>query len=445
MSTIDNYTLGMRLGSGFSAKVKEGVTADGTKVALKIFQKDKPNFSNEFIKLCETEIEKTRKLNHPALVKHFNIKSDAIYNHKDGRQTKVAYIAQELISGGELFDFVANTGAFSPTICRYYFKQILMGLHYLHSNGICHRDLKPENILLDKDYNVKIIDFGFATELEGREKDGYCRSMVGTTSYMAPEILNKQSYQGHVVDIFALGVILFILYAQHPPFSLASTSDSFYKLIATNRADLFWKMHSQRHEAGFFSEEFKDLITSMLQLHAHQRLSMADIVGHPWMQGEHATAEQVRQEFAERHQKVKEARQREAEENRQQRTQHIAQRGVRRGDRVGDRTYLDLDTESTAEESKDPTSQKVVLKACKFNYRPDKNTQFFSTYETTYVFTKLIEYLKDHQIKHTPHDTYFKIDFETERAPDKEVEDGDEEAKEAAPLPVEKFVGKIEI
>jgi len=175
--------------------------------------------------------------------------------------------------------------------------------------------LKPENILLDKDFNAKIIDFGFAVEIEGREKDGYCRSLVGTTSYMAPEILNKQPYQGHVVDLFALGVILFILYAQHPPFTQASTSDSFYKLLATNRADLFWKMHSQRHEPGFFTEEFKDLITSMLQLHAHQRLSMADIVGHPWMQGPHATQAEVKQEFAIRHQRVQEHRFAEAEKN----------------------------------------------------------------------------------------------------------------------------------
>ena len=91
---IDNqFTVGRTLGSGFSAKVKEGFQADGSKVALKIFQKDKPNFNQEFIKLCETEIEKTRKLNHPSLVKHFSIKSDAVYKHKDGRETKVAYIA----------------------------------------------------------------------------------------------------------------------------------------------------------------------------------------------------------------------------------------------------------------------------------------------------------------------------------------------------------------
>jgi serine/threonine protein kinase len=209
-------------------------------------------------------MEKTSSLNHPSLVKYHTFKEDANYSHKSGKITKVAYIAQELVSGGELFDFVATTGAFSDKICRYYFKQILMGLHYLHSHGICHRDLKPENILLDKEYNCKIIDFGFATDLEGRDGSGFNHSMVGTTSYMAPEILNRQPYQGHVVDLFALGVILFILYAQHPPFTQANTSDSFYKLLATNRADLFWKLHVQRHEPGFFTEEFKDLITSML-------------------------------------------------------------------------------------------------------------------------------------------------------------------------------------
>lgn len=80
------------------------------------------------------------------------------------------------------------------------------------------------------------------------------------------------------------------------------------------------------------------------------------------------------------------------------------------------------------EETKDPTIQKMVLKACRFNYHPGKNTQFFSTYETTYVFTKLVEYLKDRQIKYTLNDTFFKIEFESERMPDK-FEDGEEEVK----------------
>jgi serine/threonine protein kinase len=262
---------------------------------------------------------------------------------------------------------------------------------------------------------------------------------------MAPEILNRQPYQGHVVDIFALGVILFILYAQHPPFTQASTSDSFYKLLATNRADLFWKMHSQRHEANFFTEEFKDLITSMLQLHAHQRLSMADIVGHPWMQGQHASHADVKQEFALRFQRVQETRQAEAEKNKNEKRKYEQQKGVRRGDRIGDKVYLDLETDTIQEESKDPTVTKMVLKACPFEYQPDKHTQFFSTYGSPYVFTTLLEYLKDHHIKYTHSEKYFKLEFEAERMPDK-VDDGqDEEELKSELPPAERVTAKIEI
>jgi BR serine/threonine kinase/MAP/microtubule affinity-regulating kinase len=81
------------------------------------------------------------------------------------------------------------------------------------------------------------------------------------------------------------------LYSGHPPFQLADPRDPHYKLIASNRADLFWKTHESRKVQGFYSDDFKDLITNMLQLLPNQRLSMADIIGHPWMQGEMATRE----------------------------------------------------------------------------------------------------------------------------------------------------------
>lgn len=91
--------------------------------------------------------------------------------------------------GGELFDYVANSGPFKPIFCRHYFKQMLDGLHYLHSNGNAHRDLKPENVMLSADYNVKIIDFGFTCNIAGRNGTGVSSSGVGTPGYMAPEIL----------------------------------------------------------------------------------------------------------------------------------------------------------------------------------------------------------------------------------------------------------------
>jgi len=121
---------------------------------------------------------------------------------------------------------------------------MLQAMHYIHSKGTAHRDLKPENIMLDDQFNVRIADFGFAAPTQGRDGSGTLKTHLGTQAYMAPEILSKEAYQGHVVDLFALGIILFILYSGHPPFQLADPrSDSHYKLIASNRADLFWKTH----------------------------------------------------------------------------------------------------------------------------------------------------------------------------------------------------------
>ena len=119
---------------------------------------------------------------------------------------------------------------------------------------------------------------------------------------MAPEILAKLPYQGPVADLFALGVILFILYSGHPPFGAAKDLDIFYKLIKQNRSDLFWRAHSNRKPEGFYSEEFKDLITSILQYHPHHRLCIADIIGHPWLNSgvPVATQEEVQTEFARR-------------------------------------------------------------------------------------------------------------------------------------------------
>ena len=94
----------------------------------------------------------------------------------------------ELASGGELFDFIANSGRFEEPIARYYFIQFMEGLDYCHNMGIAHRDLKPENILLDSQFNIKIADFGFAAPVEGKDGSGNLTTKLGTLNYMAPEI-----------------------------------------------------------------------------------------------------------------------------------------------------------------------------------------------------------------------------------------------------------------
>jgi len=98
---------------------------------------------------------------------------------------------------------------------------LLLVTQYFHSKGVAHRDLKLENILLDSEFNVKIAHFGFAGPIQGRDGSGYLNTYLGTKAFMAPEILLKESYQGHVVDLFALGIILFILYSGHSPFRCA--------------------------------------------------------------------------------------------------------------------------------------------------------------------------------------------------------------------------------
>jgi serine/threonine protein kinase len=165
------------------------------------------------------------------------------------------YIVLEYISGGELFDFIAEGGPLPENICRFYFRQMLSALHYLHSTGTTHRDLKPENILMDNQYNLRIADFGFAAPTEGREGSGFLQTKLGTESYMAPEIHTKQPYQGQAVDLFAASIILFIMITGHPPFNNATNGDRFYKFISGNRADVFWRSHG-RNKKGGFSKEF---------------------------------------------------------------------------------------------------------------------------------------------------------------------------------------------
>ena len=199
----------------------------------------------------------------------------------------------ELATGGELFDYVATTGRFSEPIARFYFRQLIEGLDYCHQKGVTHRDLKPENVLYDNSFNLKIADFGFAAPVDGRDGSGYLKTKLGTESYMAPEIHARKPYNGASVDLFACGIILFIMITQHPPFTKAEPSDPFYRLLCANRADLFWKAHSKNKPEGFFNEDFKNLITAMLQFDPSNRPSMADVKAHPWYKGSCLTLKDV--------------------------------------------------------------------------------------------------------------------------------------------------------
>lgn len=172
---------------------------------------------------------------------------------------------------------------------------MLEGLDFCHRSGIAHRDLKPENLLLDDNFNIKIADFGFLSPLEGKDGSGILLTKLGTLDYMAPELHLSKPYRGEQVDLFALAIILFVLVAAHHPFNKAELTDPFYKCFAQNRADLFWKTTCKNKQDGenHFSEEFKDLVTSMLQIDPVHRPTMSEVLAHEWLAGDVPTHDQV--------------------------------------------------------------------------------------------------------------------------------------------------------
>jgi serine/threonine protein kinase len=181
-SKLDNYVCTKTLGEGISAKVKLATDQNnGQIVALKIFDKSDPKNDAKAIRTIRREVEVYSNLEHRHLVRLIDFKEDATWERKSGN-IKVAYMALELITGGTLFDFVV-LGPFNAKISRYYFKQMLQAMHYIHSKSFVHRDLKPENIMLDDKFDLKIADFGFAAPVEGRDGSGTLRTQLGTQGY----------------------------------------------------------------------------------------------------------------------------------------------------------------------------------------------------------------------------------------------------------------------
>ena len=309
-------------------------------------------------------------------------------------------------------------GAMGEDVGRFFANQMLDALEYMHTKRVVHRDLKLENILVDDDFNLKIADFGFACYKNIEALTSY----RGTMTYMAPEIKEGKTYKGTQVDLFSLGVILFILYSGHPPFSMANEEDNYYKLLATNRSDLFWKAHSnpQRKAADFYSEDFKDLLTCMMQFHPHQRLCIADIIGHPWLaSGNVASAEAVREEFANRHEVNKQRAWAEAE--RKQATRASATTGARRDFKLDGKTYLShedvLPENATEEES-------IRLNVKDYNESQGRTHAFFSHFRPDYLFTELTKFLVMNGQTFVVSDQTWKLNFEVKKQINEAAEEG---------------------
>ena len=146
-------------------------------------------------------------------------------------EDEIAYGSLELIKNGEIFDILFETGSFGENTFKFYSSQLIKVIKYLHDNNLVHRDLKPENILISENFDIKLADFGFSTEIDENEKN---KTHLGTGRYMCPELVMKKKYDAKKADVFAIGVIMFVFVKGSPPFEIADYQrDPYYKTLLT--------------------------------------------------------------------------------------------------------------------------------------------------------------------------------------------------------------------
>lgn len=230
---------------------------------------------------------------HPNIIKLIDFSDNAYYSTPTCCSKKVSFLALELAEEGSLVDFITTYGPFHEKLARFYFSQLIQTLDHIHSQGCWHLDIKPDNILFDSEYNLKLWDFGFSSDVK------YHWTKKGTLSYLAPEIFCQEKYWGPVTDIFSAGIILFIMVTGHLPFCKPDATDHRYRLFIDNKTEKFWEVVSKRKEAPNinYSADFKDLINQMLSPFPWNRPSLSEVMSHSWFWGEIASLKEIQEEL----------------------------------------------------------------------------------------------------------------------------------------------------
>uniref|UniRef100_A0A8C2IBS1 calcium/calmodulin-dependent protein kinase n=2 Tax=Cyprinus carpio TaxID=7962 RepID=A0A8C2IBS1_CYPCA len=203
------------------------------------------------------------------LLKHSNIGSII---SEEGHH----YLIFDLVTGGELFEDIVAREYYSEADASHCIQQILEAVLHCHQMGVVHRDLKPENLLLaskSKGAAVKLADFGLAIEVEGDQQAWF--GFAGTPGYLSPEVLRKDPY-GKAVDLWACGVILYILLVGYPPF-WDEDQHRLYQQIKAGAYDF------PSPEWDTVTPEAKDLINKMLTINPSKRITAAEALKHPWI------------------------------------------------------------------------------------------------------------------------------------------------------------------
>ncbi|KAL8129588.1 hypothetical protein V2J09_018743 [Rumex salicifolius] len=247
---VGKYEVGRTIGEGTFAKVKFAKNTDtGECVAIKVLSKSTIH-KHKMLDQIKREISIMKIVRHPFIVRLHEVLA--------GR-AKI-YIVLELVTGGELFDKIAQQGKLPEMESRRYFQQLIQAVSHCHDKGVYHRDLKPENLLLDSHGNLKVSDFGLSAL--PHEGVTLLYTTCGTPNYVAPEVLSGQGYNGAAADVWSCGYL---------PFEETSLPLLYKKINAAEFSCPFW-----------FSPGASRLIRKLLDPNPTTRIQIEGIKSDPW-------------------------------------------------------------------------------------------------------------------------------------------------------------------
>ncbi|KAF6306904.1 polo like kinase 4 [Rhinolophus ferrumequinum] len=257
---IEDFKVGNLLGKGSFAGVYRAESIHtGLEVAIKMIDK-KAMYKAGMVQRVQNEVKIHCQLKHPSILELYNYFEDNNY----------VYLVLEMCHNGEMNRFLKNRRKpFSENEARQFMHQIITGMLYLHSHGILHRDLTLSNLLLTRNMNIKIADFGLATQLKMPHEKHY--TLCGTPNYISPEIATRSAH-GLESDVWSLGCMFYTLLIGRPPFDTDTVKNTLNKVVLAD-----YEMPT------FLSREAKDLIHQLLRRNPADRLSLSSILDHPFM------------------------------------------------------------------------------------------------------------------------------------------------------------------
>ena len=256
---IGNYKLGEEIGSGAFGKVILGLhMITGEKVAIKILDKFILSQTPEDYELVRQELSILKIVKHKYIVQLYEILETPQH----------IFIIMEYCEGQDIMDYILTRNRLSEDESLKYFQQLINALYYLHNQNITHRDIKIDNLLLDRNLDLKLIDFGLSTRYRD---DRLLNQPCGTVVYAAPEVLDCKEYHGMLADVWSSGIVLFGMLSGFLPFGDPDDEVN-KKLVLKGKIEM----------PKFFSKEAKDLLKHMLDLNPLTRYTLEEIMSHPW-------------------------------------------------------------------------------------------------------------------------------------------------------------------